>query len=136
MENPKEIRWKQRFQNLKNAFLLLEKAVKKDNLSELERGGLIQFFEITFELSWKTLKDYQESLGYNVKSPRESIKLGIQNEIIKEGHLWMDALDDRNLTAHMYDEELVKKITQKIVQDYFPVISQLFNYFDAEKNGH
>ncbi len=135
MENPKEIRWKQRFQNFENAFLLFEKAVKKGNLSELERGGLIQFFEITFELSWKTLKDYLESLGYNVNSPRESIKLGIQNGIIKEGHLWMDALDDRNLTTHIYDEELVKKITQKIIQDYYPVISQLYHYFDAEYKG-
>ncbi len=51
MGNQKDIRWKQRFQNFEKAFQLLEKAVKIENLSELERGGLIQFFEMTFELS-------------------------------------------------------------------------------------
>ncbi|MCK4345422.1 MAG: nucleotidyltransferase substrate binding protein, partial [Bacteroidales bacterium] len=65
----KDIRWKQRFQNFEKAFLLLEKAVSIDNPSEVERAGLIQFFEITFELSWKLMADYLEELGFVANSP-------------------------------------------------------------------
>ena len=56
--NKKEIRWKQRFENFSKSFLQLEKAVEMGPLSDVERAGLIQFFEISFELAWKTLKDF------------------------------------------------------------------------------
>jgi hypothetical protein len=54
--NQKEIRWKQRFQNFKSAFMQLEAATALPKLNDLETSGLIQTFEYTFELAWKTLK--------------------------------------------------------------------------------
>ncbi|WP_342774217.1 nucleotidyltransferase substrate binding protein [Aquibacillus sediminis] len=60
----------------------------KESIStELERAGIIQFFETTFELAWKVLKDYLEAEGYVAKSPRDSIKQAFQAEIIEDGHL-------------------------------------------------
>ena len=50
------IRWKQRYQNFEKAFKLLEEAVLKTGLSKLEKAGVIQIYEFTFELAWKTLK--------------------------------------------------------------------------------
>ena len=100
----KEIRWKQRFVNFEKAFQTLERTVVIENPSEAERGGLIQFFEVAFELSWKTLKDYLEAGGFQVKSPREVLKQAFQSGIIQDGHAWMEALEDRNLTAHTYNE--------------------------------
>ena len=47
-----DIRWIQRFSNFERAFLLLQDSLKTEQLSILERVGLIQFFEMTFELSW------------------------------------------------------------------------------------
>ena len=55
---------------------------------------------MTFELGWKVLKDYLELAGHIVKSPRETIKQAFQNEIINDGHIWMDALSVGNLTTH------------------------------------
>lgn len=46
---------------LKEAFLSLETAVNKKNINDLERDGIIQRFEYSFELSWKSLKKYLES---------------------------------------------------------------------------
>lgn len=48
----------QSFVNFEKAFLLLKDALRKNNQSELEKAGVIHYFEFTFELGWKTLKDY------------------------------------------------------------------------------
>ena len=124
----KDIRWKQRFQNFEKAFLLLKKAVSIDNPSEVERAGLIQFFEITFELSWKLMADYLEELGFVANSPRDAIKFAIQAEIIKKGHLWMDALKDRNLTVHTYEEEAALVIEKRIKEYYIHGFIELYNF--------
>ena len=128
----KEIRWRQRFVNFDKAFLALERTIAIENPSEAERGGLIQFFEVAFELSWKTLKDYLEAGGFQVKSPREVLKQAFQSGVIQEGHAWMDALDDRNLTAHTYNEEVALKIDRLIRETYFPVIAALHKTLRAE----
>ena len=75
MNNLKDIRWKQRFQNFEKSFKLLQKFIAIDNPDEIARAGGIQFFEMTFELAWKTLKDYLENEKYIAKSPRETIKM-------------------------------------------------------------
>ena len=78
--NNKEIRWKQRFQNYTRSLDSLQRAVEIKNPSEIERGGLIQFFEISFELAWKTLKDYLESEGFLINSPRELFSTEVRNK--------------------------------------------------------
>lgn len=120
MENLKEIRWKQRFENFDKSYKLLKKYSNKPITTELERAGIIQFFEMTFELAWKVLKDYLESEGYIVKSPRETVKQAFQINLIDNGHVWMDALSNRNLTNHTYDEELANKMTNEILSAYLP----------------
>ena len=122
----KDIRWKQPFENYERSFLLLQEAVETGTKSILERAGLIQFFEMTFELSWKLLKDYLEATGTEVKSPREAIKVAFQQEIIDNGHDWMDALTDRNLTVHTYDESTAILVEKKICEVYFPLLNQLY----------
>lgn len=54
MNNLKDIRFRQRFENLNKAFLKLQNAVENySNLSILEQEGLVQRFEYTFELNWR-----------------------------------------------------------------------------------
>lgn len=53
-----DIRWKQRFHNYEKAFSQLSRFMEKENLNEMEEQGLIQAFEYTFELAWKTLQDF------------------------------------------------------------------------------
>ena len=123
----KNIRWKQRFQNFEKAFHQLESARKIAKLSDIERAGLIQFFEVTFELAWKTLKDYLESQGVRVDSPRETIKQAFQMNLIQNGHVWMDALENRNLTTHTYDEAISLKVEHLIKEKYFPLLQQVYS---------
>ncbi len=121
----KEIRWKQRFENYKKSLSSLKRAVEIVNPSETEKGGIIQFYEVTFELAWKTIKDYLESEGYIVKSPRQSIKQAFQIELISDGETWLEALEDRNLMSHIYDESSANKIVEKITNVYYPLLEKL-----------
>lgn len=118
----KEIRWRQRFDNFEKAFELLEENIDIVNSTELERAGIIQFFEMAFELAWKVMKDYLEAEGFQVKSPKEAIKQAFQAELVEDGQVWMEALEDRNLTAHTYDEATAIEITERIKVNYFPAL--------------
>ena len=123
----KDIRWRQRFQNLKKAYTQFEAAIKDfDRLSVLEKEGLIQRFEYTFELSWKTLRDYLESQGISVQYPREVIKTAFQYDIIRDGDLWMDMLENRNLMSHTYDEERFKVAVAKIKDGFYDAVTQVY----------
>ncbi len=78
-----DIRWQQRFQNFEKAFLFLEAALQKAEPSLLEQAGIVQTFEFTFELAWKTLKDYLEENEVPVRFPRDTIKEAFRYELLK-----------------------------------------------------
>lgn len=120
-----KIRWKQRYSNFKKAVAQLRIFIEKEDLNPLELQGLIQCFEYTFELGWKTLKDYLELEGFVVKSPRETIQTAFQSEIISNGHTWIDALEKRNLLAHTYDEAIAKEAERLIRYSYYEIILEL-----------
>ncbi len=133
-DEKQDIRWKQRFVHFSKAYILLEQtvAIKKPSLAE--RAGMIQFFEMAFELAWKVLKDTLEEEGFLPKSPRETIKLAFQSGLIMDGHIWMEALKDRNLTVHTYEEKIAIAVEEKIRNSYFPVLAKLFQ--DFSKKAH
>lgn len=120
-----DIRWKQRLSNFKKATIQLTEFIEKGDLNKFELQGLIQCFEYTFELAWKTMKDYLEFEGYEVKSPRSTIQTAFQTQLITDGHIWIDALEKRNLMAHTYDEEVAKQAEELIKTNYYPVIKEL-----------
>ena len=129
----KDIRWKQRFGNFEKSYLLLKDTLENiPELSEAERAGLIQFFEITFELAWKLMRDYLQEQGFVLNSPKEAIKQAFQSEIIKDGHAWIDAFQDRNLTVHTYQEETAIEVEKKIREDYFQLLKNLHLYFKGK----
>mgnify|MGYP001782039577 FL=1 len=132
MDNLKDIRWKQRFENFDKSYKLLNKYAKQPITTELERAGIIKFFEMTFELAWKVLKDYLEAQEYLVKSPRETVKQAFQIGLIDNGHIWMDALSNRNLTTHTYDEELANKMTNEIITMYLPELDKMYEKLSKE----
>ena len=124
-----DIRYKQRFENFEKSFLLLEQALDIEEPSIIEKAGIVQFFEITFELSWKLMKDYLSYIGYEVKSPREAIKTSFSIEIIEDGEIWLNALADRNLTVHTYDETQADEIYRRIKFLYFKLLQELYLKF-------
>tara|TARA_B110000879_G_C11154486_1_gene506198 strand:- start:2009 stop:2296 length:288 start_codon:yes stop_codon:yes gene_type:complete len=86
---------------------------------------------IPFELAWKTLKDYLlfEGLQLEKKTPRETIKQAFAAGIIKEGKLWIQMLEHRNLMSHVYDKAEFQKTIKSISENYVAVLGQLCHYF-------
>ena len=109
-------------------------AVEKPNLSRLEKEGLIQRFEYTFELAWKTLRDYIRFGGVETDLPREVIKEAFANGLIKDGQIWIDMLDKRNIMSHVYDESAFEAVYAKVVDEYCQAIRQLHDFL-TEKAG-
>lgn len=119
-------RWQLRFNSYTKAYQRLADAVIRKEYDELAEAGLIQTFEFTFELGWKTLKDLLEQEGFTVETPRKTIKQAFQAGYINNGDMWLDALQKRNLMAHIYDEEESKQAVKLIKTKYFPMLTDLY----------
>lgn len=134
MEFKNEIRWKQRFQNFSRAYALLNSVLEENNiddLSNLEQEGVIQRFEYTYELAWKTLKDYLEYNGANISeiTARNVFKEAYSSGIIENADVFIDMMFSRNLLSHTYDFNKFRDILSKVKKDYLPVLSDLYLFF-------
>jgi nucleotidyltransferase substrate binding protein (TIGR01987 family) len=125
----KDIRWQQRFSNYNKALTQLSDAVElaqERDLSELEQQGLVQAFEFTHELAWKTLKDFLEYRGNrDIYGSKDATRAAFQLGLLENGETWMDMIQSRNQTSHTYNEETVKEIVAAIEGDYFAEFKKL-----------
>ena len=130
-----DIRWKQRFQNFDKAFSRLEKALlilSDDPDNFLLQAGVVQIYEFTFELAWKTLKDYLDAEGFTTPSPKATLRQAFQSGYIQDGDAWMKALNDRNLSSQIYDETIATTLTGNIQISYFPLLQQLHTWLNSQ----
>lgn len=127
-----DIRWQQRFSNFEKALLFLQAGCSQKKWSQLEEAGIVQAFEFTFELAWKTLKDYLQQKGLKSNFPRDVIKDAFQMAIIEDGTTWIKMLDKRNELSHTYNEAQAKKALYVIKDEYFPPLLQLYHYLKNE----
>ncbi|ANQ48439.1 nucleotidyltransferase [Flammeovirga sp. MY04] len=127
MTNFKETRWKERYQDLSKSFQKLQEALKRDHDDEIIRAGIIQFFEMTFELSWKTLKDYLESEGLKSKTPKGTLKQAFHEILITDGYVWIDALNKRDLINQSFDERISKQLVLLISSEYYLMLEELIS---------
>ncbi|MDO9305455.1 MAG: HI0074 family nucleotidyltransferase substrate-binding subunit [Sulfuricurvum sp.] len=116
------VRCRQRMVNYTKSLAHLRTTVEKESLNEIEKAGLIQFFEVAFELSWKVMKDYLITEGYDVKSPREAIKMAFDYGLISDGAKWLEALEKRNLALEIYDETILDELEKLITNTYYPMM--------------
>lgn len=115
--------------NLNQALQRLKEAVeefKQPNASDVVRDGVIQRFEFTYELAWKTTKVYLEDIGIvDINSPKAIIKEAYAQRLITNEDNWLLMLKDRNMTSHMYKEEMVVGIAERICSSYIKELELL-----------
>jgi nucleotidyltransferase substrate binding protein (TIGR01987 family) len=129
--NTTQPRWLYRFDNYKRAFVLLREGIatmEERPLSQLEKEGVIQRFEYTWELAWKLLKDYLEASGVVLATvtPAAVIKAAFAAKLIDDGDGWMRALDARNKMSHTYDVKVFEQIIQEIRSHHLILLDRLY----------
>jgi len=120
-------RFAERKAELSNAAARLRKAVAQPE-TDLVRDAVIQRFEFTFELVWKSLQLYLERQGLDCGGPRSTLKKAFAEGLIssnEEADVWLQMLEDRNLTSHAYDEALAARIYSHVRQDYATLLGQM-----------
>jgi len=134
-----DVRWKQRFSNFDRAFLLLREGLERGpgGLNSLEKEGIIQRFEYTFELAWKTAKDYLEQAGLVITplTPRQVLKTAFSSKLVADGQVWIDMINHRNLLSHSYDPTVFDAALASIADRYPPAIAALHDFLLAELNS-
>ena len=80
-------------------------------MSLIEQQGLIQAFEYTHELSWKTLQDYFAYQGTpDIRGSRDAFREGIRYSLLEDGEVWMEMIQARNLTPHAYVQKMAEQV--------------------------
>lgn len=124
----------QKIENYKRAVAQLAQAVqaysqKPDDA--LYRDGLIQRFEFSVELAWKSMKEYMEDQGVvlTIASPRGILKEAYAIGVIDDAGQWNQILTARNLTSHVYDEKTADGIARQVCEDFLPVLKHLAAFY-------
>ncbi|MGQ0650238.1 MAG: nucleotidyltransferase substrate binding protein [Gemmatimonadaceae bacterium] len=124
-----DIRWIQRLTSFERAATRLGEPLARDlvTLSALENEGTVQRFEFTLELAWKTLKDYMEHEGHVITpvTPRNVVKEAFAAGIVRDGQVWLDMLDHRNLLSHTYDALRFAEAVKAIRERYYPALEDV-----------
>lgn len=99
--------------------------VLNEEKTDIVRDSAIKRFEIVFDLSWKTIKAFLEKYhNITCASPRNCFKEAFRLGLIEYNDYWLTLIDNRNYTAHSYNEILADKIYNNLPQslDFFQKI--------------
>lgn len=112
------------FTSLENAVASLERSINAANtyadqlppeLKETVRSGIIQNFEVAYELSWKMMKRWIEN-NISAESAdgvtrRELFRQAAENRLIADVDQWMRFHASRNETSHTYNNETAQEVS-------------------------
>lgn len=137
MESHKDIRWVQRFDSYQRALnrilIVINSDTDVEQLSELEKEGLVQRFEYTFELAWKVLKDLLKEKGYiDINGPNPVLQKSLEDGWISDHDGWRKMNKARNITSHTYNDGEAEKIVNDICHIYAPLFEELANTLNKE----
>lgn len=131
-------RWLERLSVYNQALRRLSDVValsSKRKLNEFERDSLIKRFEFTFEMGWKLMMSYEKENGIvQILGSRDVVRQAVSMALVDNGEAWMDMIDARNRTAHLYDEDAVVDIVDDIIYTYSPLLLELQSTMENIKN--
>ena len=110
-------RLNQRIQMAHRALATLQELTPIVAPTGVERDAAIQRFEYSTEACWKAAQSVLSiQFGLELASPKSVIRSYAQNALLTEAdaRLAMELVDDRNLTAHTYNEALAQAIWSRL----------------------
>lgn len=123
-----ESRYINRYNTFCRSLKNLGKSLNADPKADFVLEGTVLNFNLTFDISWKVMKDILLKelgvLGFAVGSPRETLQQAFTNGII-DNDQWMQMLKTRNHLAHDYDGTFAAEKFQDIIKVYYPLFEKL-----------
>jgi nucleotidyltransferase substrate binding protein (TIGR01987 family) len=104
--------------NAQNALKELHSYLGEPIRTARDRAGVIQAFEFSFETIWKLLQKLAEADGLAVNSPREAFTFAFQKGFVRDQNNWLAMIKHRNLTSHVYREEVALEVFEAIKTSY------------------
>lgn len=71
-------------------------------------------FEFTYEMAWKTLKRVLDYMGIDARAPRPVFKEAYAQGLLADEKVWLDMIEMRNLSSHVYDEHEISRILTEL----------------------
>jgi nucleotidyltransferase substrate binding protein (TIGR01987 family) len=112
-------------ESLGNALARFGAALEHPDPDEIVMDGTIQRFEFSFELFWKTLPRFLQKEGVDTASPRSTLRHAYRRGLLDRERLWLDMLEDRNRSSHIYDAEMARAIYAKLPAYYVELRGRL-----------
>lgn len=95
--------------------------------------GLVGLYEITFEQSWKMMKEILEIHGFAegaTGSPKMILRTAYKAGMIKDEELWLSALQERNNVTHSYNRKIAMGIITQLKQKFYKMFCELKEEID------
>ena len=127
--------WKDSFNTLGQTIMRLEEVINHQDVDKNEymQDASIQRFEFVAELFWKVLKKILAYEKIDCTTPREVFKKAFQFCLINDEELWLQILDDRNNTSHVYKQEDAKRVFKNI-KTYLPIFVETYSNIKSRYN--
>ena len=91
----------------------LEEALRLEK-NGIVRDSAIKRFELCFDLAWKCMQIYARKEGVECHSPRGCLKTAFQLGLLEYDEVWMEMLEDRNQTVHIYKEAYADEVFARL----------------------
>ena len=121
-------RYNTNFENLTNAVERLREGVQayQENPAKIIRDGVIQRFEFTCELAWRTTHEFLLDQGFiELNSPKATMRKAFSYGLIDDEQAWIALLNARNQTSHLYDDATAQEIYSQIESEFVSLFDKL-----------
>ena len=112
-----------RLKSFQEAIVRLEEALSLP-VNPVVRDSCIKRFELSFELSWAVIQSFLRDRGLVCRSPRDCFREAFSYGLLIEEDVWVQILQDRNLSVHTYNEELANQLYARLPR-YLPALQGL-----------
>ena len=127
-------KWLERLSIFKNAITRMAEVIdiyKQRSLNPFERDSLIKRFEFSYEMAWKLMMSYEKENGVSeLLGSKDVVRHAFNMSLIDNGEAWLEMIDDRNKTSHLYDEEMAADVIDEIINTYYPLFLELRKKMD------
>ena len=134
----KQPKWLERLSIFSNAVARLAEVIelrKQRPLNQFECDSLIKRFEFSYEMAWKLMMSYEKENGITeLLGSKDVVRQAYRMSLIENGEAWLEMIDDRNKTSHLYDEEMAADVIDEIVNTYYALFFELKSKMDEIAN--